>query len=52
MANPISTAAGYELNLEEYWQIILRRRWVILFCAFSLGVFSWLFAWMNQPPPL
>jgi len=52
MANTISTAAGYELNLEEYWQIILRRRWVILFCAFSLGVFSWLFTWMNQPPPL
>ncbi len=52
MANPISTAAGYELNLEEYWQIILRRRWVILFCAFSLGVFSWLFSWLNQPPPL
>jgi len=52
MANSISTAAGYELNLEEYWQIILRRRWVILFCAFSLCAFSWLFTWMNQPPPL
>ncbi len=52
MANPISTAAGYELNLEEYWQIILRRRWVILFCAVSLGAFSWLFSWLNQPPPL
>jgi len=48
----MTTAAGYELNLEEYWQIILRRRWVILFCAFALGAFSWLFTWMNQPPPL
>lgn len=52
MTSAISTPAGYELNLEEYWQILLRRRWVILFCAFSLGAFSWLFTWMNQPPPL
>jgi len=42
----------YELNLEEYWQVILRRRWIILFCAISMGVFSWLFTWVNQPPPL
>ena len=44
--------SGYELNLEEYWQVILRRRWIILFCAISMGVFSWLFTWVNQPPPL
>jgi len=43
---------GYELNLEEYWQVILRRRWIIVFCAISMGVFSWLFTWVNQPPPL
>ncbi|HKJ82794.1 MAG TPA: AAA family ATPase [Mariprofundaceae bacterium] len=51
MASPQSTVSGYELNLEEYWQVLRRRRWVILFCAFSLGVFSWLFSWVNQPPP-
>ena len=44
--------SGYELNLEEYWQVILRRRWIIIFCALSMGVFSWLFTWANQPPPL
>jgi len=44
--------SGYELNLEEYWQVILRRRWIIIFCALSMGVFSWLFTWVNQPPPL
>lgn len=44
--------SGYELNLEEYWQVILRRRWIIVFCALSMGVFSWLFTWVNQPPPL
>jgi uncharacterized protein involved in exopolysaccharide biosynthesis len=43
---------GYELNLEEYWQVILRRRFIILFCAMSMGVFSWIFTWLNQPPPL
>ncbi|MDT8377023.1 MAG: AAA family ATPase [Mariprofundaceae bacterium] len=42
----------YELNLEEYWQVILRRRFIILFCAMSMGVFSWIFTWLNQPPPL
>jgi len=47
-----AASSGYELNLEEYWQVIQRRRWVILFCAFSMGVFSWLFTWINQPPPL
>ena len=43
---------GYELNLEEYWQVILRRRFIILFCAMSMGVFSWIFTWLNQPPAL
>lgn len=51
MAMPIPSS-GYELNLEEYWQLIRRRRWVIVFCALSLGAFSWFFTWLNQPPPL
>ncbi len=51
MADQTATS-GYELNLEEYWQIIKRRRWVILVCAVFMGVFSWLFTWVNQPPPL
>jgi polysaccharide biosynthesis transport protein len=45
-------ASGYELNLGEYWQVIRRRRWMILFCAIAMGSFSWLFTWLNQPPPL
>jgi len=52
MADSASTAAGYELNLEEYWQIIRRRRWLILGCAFLLSIFSGLFTLMTQPPPL
>jgi len=43
---------GYEFNLEEYWHVILRRRWLILFSALSLGVFSWLFTGLHQPPPI
>ncbi|RMH52416.1 MAG: polysaccharide biosynthesis tyrosine autokinase [Zetaproteobacteria bacterium] len=48
----IAEGRAYDLNLDEYWQIIVRRRWVILFCAASLGLFSWIFAWLHQPPPL
>jgi len=48
----VSGNSTYELNLEEYWQVILRRRFIILFCAMSMGVFSWIFTWLNQPPAL
>ena len=47
-----AASQGYELNLEEYWQVILRRRWIIIFCALSIGAFSALFTWVNQPPAL
>ncbi len=43
---------GYELNLAEYWQIISRRRWVILFCAVAMAIFSGFLTWVKQPPPL
>ncbi len=52
MAATATESRTYDLNLDEYWQIIVRRRWVILFCAASLGVFSWMFSWLHQPPPL
>ena len=47
-----TTVGGYELNLEEYWQVILRRRWIIIFCAVSLCIASWFFTWIKQPPPI
>ncbi len=47
-----AAAPSYEFNLDEYWQIILRRRWIIIFFACSLGLFSWLFTWLNQPPAI
>jgi len=52
MTQPSTAMSGYELNLEEYWQVIVRRRWVIVFCAVSIGLFSALFTWVNQPPAL
>jgi len=52
MTQASTTMSGYELNLEEYWQVILRQRWIIVFCAVSIGLFSALFTWLNQPPAL
>jgi len=52
MSQAPATMSGYELNLEEYWQVIVRRRWIIAFCAVSIGLFSALFTWINQPPAL
>ncbi|MDX8397029.1 MAG: polysaccharide biosynthesis tyrosine autokinase [Mariprofundaceae bacterium] len=52
MPGTSNQVTGYELNLEEYWQVVLRRRLVIIFCALSIGVFSALFTWLNQPPAL
>ncbi|MDX8386903.1 MAG: AAA family ATPase [Ghiorsea sp.] len=43
---------GYELNLSEYWQIVLRRRWIIIFCALSMGFFSGVLTWVKQPPAI
>jgi len=43
---------GYEFNLEEYWHVIVRRRWLVLFSAVMLGLFSWLFTGLHQPPPV
>ncbi len=47
-----NTNEGYELNLTEYWQIISRRRWIIIFCALTMGLFSGLLTWVKQPPPI
>jgi len=52
MSQASTGMSGYELNLEEYWQVIVRRRWIIVFCAVSIGLFSALFTWANQPPAL
>lgn len=52
MAGSTQHNEGYELNLSEYWQIILRRRWIIIFCALSMGFFSGVLTWVKQPPAI
>jgi capsular exopolysaccharide synthesis family protein len=42
----------YDLNLREYWRIIKKRRWIILFTVILTGSFSTLFAVLNKPVPL
>jgi uncharacterized protein involved in exopolysaccharide biosynthesis len=42
----------YDLNLREYWRIIKKRRWIILFTVILTGSFSTLFALLNKPVPL
>ncbi len=42
----------YDLNLREYWRIIKKRRWIILFTLILTGSFSTLFALLNKPVPL
>ena len=52
MTTQVASTPSYELNLEEYWQVVVRRRWIIIFCSVSIALFSALFTWMNQPPAL
>jgi capsular exopolysaccharide synthesis family protein len=42
----------YDLNLREYWRIIKKRRWIILFTVLLTGSLSTLFALLNKPVPL
>ena len=52
MASSMHSQDSYELNLSEYWQIILRRRWIILLCAFCIGFFSFVLTLIKQPPAI
>ena len=52
MSSSTNQNDGYELNLSEYWQIIMRRRWIIIFCALSMGFFSGILTWVKQPPAI
>ncbi|MDI9569817.1 MAG: AAA family ATPase [Pseudomonadota bacterium] len=42
----------YDLNLREYWRIIKRRRFIILFTCIIMGVFSLVSAILNKPVPI
>ncbi|HON22351.1 MAG TPA: GNVR domain-containing protein, partial [Syntrophales bacterium] len=42
----------YDLNLREYWRIIKRRKFIIIFTCIIMGVFSFVSAILNKPAPI
>ena len=45
-------ATKYDLNLRDYWRVIRRRKFIIIFTTVALGAFSFLFSVISQPAPL
>jgi capsular exopolysaccharide synthesis family protein len=41
--------AQYELNLRDYWWIIRKKKFIIVFSAAMLGLFSFIFAYSRKP---
>ena len=44
--------AQYDVDLREYWRIIRKRKFIVLFIAIILGIFSTSFAILSAPAPL
>jgi uncharacterized protein involved in exopolysaccharide biosynthesis len=44
--------AQYDINLREYWRILKERKFLVIFTAIVLGVFSTFFAILRAPTPL
>lgn len=44
--------AQYEVTLRDYWRILRRRKGIVLFTAFLLGLFSFLIASVWKPVPM
>lgn len=44
--------AQYDLNLRDYWRVIRKRRFIVIFTTIALGMFSVLFSILWQPVPL
>lgn len=42
----------YELNLRDYTRIIRKRKFIIIFAAVAIGIFSLIFSLTTQPIPL
>ena len=42
----------YDINLRDYWRIIRRRKLIIIFTTIVLSFFSYVFAKLNEPPPI
>ena len=44
--------AQYDINLREYWRILKKRKFIVLFVGIVLGVFSTVFAVFKAPAPI
>ena len=44
--------AQYEVTLRDYWRILRRRKGIVLFTAFLLGLFSFVLSSIWQPVPI
>lgn len=44
--------AQYDLNLRDYWRVIKKRKFIIVFTVVAMGIFSLLFSLLWQPIPL
>ncbi len=44
--------AQYDFDLREYWRIIKKRKFIIVFTTIAMGLFSLIFAILGSPTPL
>lgn len=42
----------YDLNLREYWRILRKRKFIVLFAMFMMGIFSFGMAYIKKPVPV
>src|SRR3989338_632065 len=44
--------AQYELNLRDYWRILRKRKWIVVFVALAFGGMAYVFAEVQKPNPI
>lgn len=44
--------AQYDLNLRDSWLVVKKRKLIIIFTVFAMGLFSLIFAILDKPAPL
>ncbi|MDO9565576.1 MAG: polysaccharide biosynthesis tyrosine autokinase [Candidatus Desulfaltia sp.] len=44
--------AQYDLNLRDYWLVVKKRKFIIIFTILAMGLFSLFFSILSEPVPL
>ncbi|MEA3279103.1 MAG: polysaccharide biosynthesis tyrosine autokinase [Thermodesulfobacteriota bacterium] len=44
--------AQYDVNIRDYWRVIKKRKFIVIFTLVSMGIFSLFFSFLWQPVPL